>query len=250
MESKPEQPRVQRPSSPPTSGPAIAATAALVLFSVFIGVYGPRLGNRQQIPAGTTLPELAAALQPKHTLRVVETRSQGTNLPWARPERSATIPDDPSTRDAESIDTQAAAGAEMVGSPLVLPKLGAYRVRWEGPDRVRMPGGAGALYFLTAQRVSDRRGESLHASLLILEDEDRFTVFDRFARPQPMPEGEVFSVATTNASAGTGGGGAGLVYTFRAGNLVFAVQSTDEGLAEDLVAELELGAAQAARSRH
>ncbi len=229
-----------------------------MLFSVFIGVYGPRLGNRQQIPAGTTLPELAAALQPKHTLRVVETRSNGTNLQWERQDRAPNEVDDAASRAAE--------GAEMVGNPVALPKLGGYRVRWDGPERVRVPGAAGALYFVSARRIGGARvgtrdqvraevpspspdramSEPLYASLLILEDEDRFTVFDRFARPQPMPEGEVFSVATTAATASSGGAGAGagLVHAFRAGPLVYAVQATDEVLAADLVAELEWSAAE------
>ncbi|MFM7050723.1 MAG: hypothetical protein ACKOYN_01120 [Planctomycetota bacterium] len=212
---------------PEVSGPAVAATVALVLFSVFIGVFGPRLGNRQQLPAGTTLSELADAVSARHAQRVVQAVHVGAEPSFGRAEIARELED-------------------VLGTAVAVPEIGAVGAqgtafRWIGTDRVRLPGGSGVLAFLEAQR----RGQRLFASVIVLRDEDRYTVFDAFGRPQPMPTGELFSV---EMPGGTDAGDPnGVVQIYREGDLVFAVQSTSPELAAELAARFRAAAAQAAR---
>lgn len=207
---------------PEVSGPAVAATVALVLFSVFIGVFGPRLGNRQQLPAGTTLSELADAVSARHAQRVVQAVHVGAEPAFGRDEIA---------RELE----------EVLGTAVAVPDVAGAEFRWIGTDRVRLPGGSGVLAFLEAQR----RGQRLFASVIVLRDEDRYTVFDAFGRPQPLPTGELFSV---DMPGGTDSGDPnGLVQIYRDGDLVFAVQSTSPELAAELAARFRAAAAQAAR---
>ena len=215
------------------SATAVAATVALVMFSVFIGVYGPRLGNRQQSPAGTTLVELATAIEPRHAQRVFE--AMQTSGSGAKPFAQIT------REDAE------AAATKIVGQPVFLPKLDGFEVRFLAPTRVRLPGASGALVFcaVSVPRANGRTDPALaaFASILILEDEDRFTSFDTFGRPVSMPEGEVFSVMVKE------GRDPASVAMFRVRDLVYGVQASEEELASELVAELELRAAEAVSLR-
>ncbi|MEY3141564.1 MAG: hypothetical protein RLY21_57 [Planctomycetota bacterium] len=202
----------RRPSD--ASVPAIVATVALVIFSVFIGVYGPRLGNRQQLPGGTTLVELAGALSAKHS-----TEALGT---------IELLRDEP--REAAAIEREA---RELLGRAVELPELQGRSVSWLRLTRIRVPGAAGVQVLL---RIGPRFNAEF-ASIFILRDEDRFTVFDAYGRPRAMPEGEMFSVGVSGEGAGS------VVHLFRAGDLVYGTESTDREVADELIAELQVLAA-------
>ncbi len=223
-----------------TSLPAVGATVALVLFSIFIGTYGPRLGNRQQLPAGITLVELADAIEPRHAQRAFDARQLGRDSAsrFLRGESSA----EADLEQAELREQFSREASEMVGNRVELPRLANARVRWIEVDRVRLPGASGAMLFCA---ISPKRGQAAaesFASILVLEDEDRFTVFDRYSRPQPMPEGEVFSVMVRESTDGAMAPAA--VLMLRIGRLMYAVQADGVDLAQTIVAELEQLSAQ------
>ncbi|MFM1824259.1 MAG: hypothetical protein RI967_2525 [Planctomycetota bacterium] len=203
-------------SSRDTSGPAIVATIALVAFSVFIGVYGPRLGNRQQLPAGTTLAELAQAVAARHAARVVQAIHVGPGSNATRDEIDALL-------------------GEALRAPAGLPEDAALPVRWFGAERVRLPGASGVQAFGRV-RLDARTADTV--SLFALRDEDRFFVFDGHGRPQRLPEGEVFSLAVPSDAAN------GVIHLYRDGDAVFAIES-----ATAEVADLVLVALQEARAR-
>lgn len=193
-----------------TSVPAIVATVALVIFSIFIGVYGPRLGNRQQVPGGTTLVELASALSARHSAEAIGTIEL--------------LRDDP-----VNPDTLRREAGTLLGRSIELPRLQARSITWLRLTRVRVPGAAGVQMLL---RVGPRFNAE-YASVFILRDEDRFTVFDAYGRPRALPEGEMFSVGVSADAAGS------VVHIFRAGNLVYGCESTDREVADELVAEMQ-----------
>ena len=202
----------------------MAATVALVLFSVFIGVYGPRLGNRQQMPGGTTLIELAGAVEPRHAQRVFQARA---------------LADSPPLQPGEVGERISAA----IGRPLQAPSPPDFELRWLSIDDVRLPGASGVLAFCSAEpRTDSSVGRDAFATVIVLRDEDRFTVFDRHGRPTPMPEGEVFSVALRAIGEGA------TLAAFRTGDLIFAVQTSSPDLSAELVAALETGAVAALRA--
>lgn len=232
-----------------TSAPAIAATVALVMFSVFIGLYGPRLGNRQQLPGGTTLVELAAAIEPRHAQRVIGVLQEGTEgIALLRRARGS----DSLAMDARTELEQRRRQAEeaigrILNDPITLPVPTDARVLWAEPERVRLPGAGGAL--VSCMVLPDTRSRALerYATILLLEDEDRFTVFDSYGRPRPLPEGEVFSVVsrTQGDPQVTDLGDSG-VQVVRCGGTVIAVQASDAALTAELVALLEESLARAA----
>lgn len=203
-----------------TSGPAIAATAALVLFSVFIGVFGPRIGNRQQAPAGVTLVELAEA---------VVSRSQ----PHFNQARVARV--------AEMTEQDFAARVEeIIAHGVALPSLEAHRLEATSVQRVRLPGGRGSLAVI---RSTDPRDPQL-AAVAIIEDEDRLTVYDRYSRPIAMPKGEVFSIPESLSNP------PGVVEVYREGDFVIAVHAFSPEFAREIVAAMQsAGAARGSRSR-
>ena len=192
------------------SVPAIVATVALVVFSVFIGVYGPRLGNRQQVPGGTTLAELAGALSAKHSQEALGTIEL--------------LRDDPA--DISVLERDASG---VLGIPVTLPTLRGRSVTWLRMTRIRVPGAAGVQVLL---RIGPRFNADF-ASIFILRDEDRFTVFDSHGRPRALPEGEMFSVAVAGEVSGS------VVNVFRTEDVVYSVQSTDREVAGELIAGLQ-----------
>lgn len=206
-------------NSSDASVPAIVATVALVVFSVFIGVYGPRLGNRQQMPGGTTLVELAGFLSAKHTNEAIGTIEL--------------LRDEPA--DAATIMREA---ADVLGRPVTLPVLRGRNITWLRLARVRAPGGAGIQVLL---RIGPRVNAD-YASIFILRDEDRFTVFDAYGRPRAMPEGEMFSVGVSGEFPGA------VVHLFRADDLVYGVESSDRDAADELIAEMQSIVAKEGRS--
>jgi len=212
--SKPAESRDEPPRSSDASVPAIVATVALVIFSIFIGVYGPRLGNRQQMPGGTTLVELAGALSAKHS-----TEALGT---------IELLRDEP--REAAAIEREA---TELLAQAIELPELPGRSASWLRLTRIRVPGAAGVQMLL---RIGPRFNADF-ASVFILRDEDRFTVFDAYGRPRAMPEGEMFSVGVTGEASGS------VVHIFRAGDLVYGTESTNREVADELIAELQVLAA-------
>jgi hypothetical protein len=202
--------RSQAPRSPDASVPAIVATVALVVFSIFIGVYGPRLGNRQQVPGGTTLAELAGALSAKHSQEALGTIEL--------------LRDDPS--DVAVLERDA---SNMLGVSVKLPTLPGRSVTWLRMTRIRVPGAAGVQVLL---RIGPRFNADF-ASIFILRDEDRFTVFDIHGRPRALPEGEMFSVAVAGEVSGS------VVNVFRTEDVVYSVQSGDREVAAELIAGLQ-----------
>ena len=196
-----------------TSGPAIAATAALVLFSVFIGVFGPRIGNRQQAPAGVTLVELAEA---------VVSRSQ----PHFNQARITRVPEMTDQDFAARVD-------EIIDHGVALPSLEAHRLEATAVQRVRLPGGRGGLAVL---RSTDPRDPQL-AAVAIIEDEDRLTVYDRYSRPVAMPRGEVFSIRESLSDP------PGVVEVYREGDFVVAVHALSPDFAREIVAAMQFAAA-------
>jgi hypothetical protein len=203
-----------------TSGPAIAATVALVLFSVFIGVFGPRLGNRPQAPAGVTLVELAEAMVSRSQAHLVESRAG----------RVLGMGDGGSSRDDDGMSDeefeQRLDSITDAGVALVQPAdLGLEAM---SVQRVRLPGGTGGFAVL---RSLGQRSDALTA-IAVIEDEDRFTVYDRYGRPIAMPEGEIFSVADrVSLDSGT-------VEVYRAGGYVVAVYARTLEDARRIVAAL------------
>lgn len=209
----------QEPSDRPrralhdTSGPAIAATAALVLFSVFIGVFGPRIGNRQQVPAGVTLVELAEA---------VVSRSQ----PHFNHARVARVPEMTEQDFAARVE-------EITDRGIALPSLEAHRLEATVVQRVRLPGGRGGLAIVRSTDPSRRQ----LAAVAIIEDEDRLTVYDRYSRPIAMPKGEVFSIPESLSSP------PGVVEVYREGDFVVAVHAESPEFAREIVAAMQSAAA-------
>jgi hypothetical protein len=202
-----------------TSGPAIVATIALVAFSVFIGVYGPRLGNRQQLPAGTTLAELAQAVASRHAARVVQAIHVGPGSTASRDEIDAAL--------GEALGEE---GGERRVASAGLPSDESLPVRWFGAERVRLPGASGVQAF-GRMRLDERTADTV--SLFALRDEDRFFVFDGHGRPQRLPEGEVYSLAVPNDAAD------GVIHLYRDGDAVFAIESASAEVADRLLAALQ-----------
>ena len=203
-----------------TSGLAIAATVALVLFSVFIGVFGPRIGNRQQIPAGVTLVELAEA---------ITSRSHSYSMRDATSHREELT----EVEFGERLD-------KFAGQPVPLPSFDDLRMEPTSLNRVKLPGGSGGLAVF---RTQDDPKE-FAASIAVLADEDRFTVFDKYGRPIALPEGEVFSIDDPQ------GVSPGTVEVFRFGDLVFAVHARSAARASSLAAQLQYAAARRAAGNH
>lgn len=191
------------------------------MFSVFIGVFGPRLGNRQQVPAGTTLNELSDALTTDHARRVAETL--GSRSVFAR---------GPAALEPEVVRKELEA---LVRAAVALPASDepeATAVRWLSVDPIRAPGARGAILFGRAERGD-------FVSVAVLRDEDRYTVFDRYGRPVPLPLGEEFRLELDPA-------GDDLLVVFRERDLVFAVQSNDGAFADEVAAGFRLAEARRA----
>jgi hypothetical protein len=200
-----------------TSVPAIVATVALVGFSVFIGLYGPRLGNRQQLPGGTTVLELASALVSRHGSAVVE------SVQLVRM----------GSGDAEEVALDA---SRILGREVTLPEPAGVDIDWLRATRLRVPGAAGVHAFAA---VGPRINLDF-VSVFMLLDEDRFTVFDRFGRPNPLPEGEMFSVGVPGSTPDA------VLHVFRIRGVVFAVQSSNRAVADELVGAIEFEESQRA----
>lgn len=215
--------RVPEPTVPrtarETSGPAIAATAALVLFSVFIGVFGPRIGNRQQSPSGVTLIELAEAVVARSQPHIVDARV--------------------ARKDAMTEQEFDLRLDEITGSGVALPSLEALNLEPTSVQRVRLPGASGGFAVLRGRRG----GAEALVTVALLEDEDRFTVYDRYGRPIPLPEGEVFSVEDRMSSP------PGTVEVYLDGGYVYAVYAKSLELARETVAALQTAAAKRASAQ-
>jgi hypothetical protein len=198
-----------------TSGPAIAAVAALVLFSVFIGVFGPRVGNRQQSPAGVTLIELAEA---------VVSRSQ-PHFNASRASRG----DELTTEDFElRVD-------QIMENGVAIPSLAELRLVPMAVQRVKLPGGRGGLIVLRG--AGGGRSRDMLCAVAVVEDEDRYTVYDRYGRPLALPEGEVFSIEDHIGLSG------GITEVCRDGRLVFAVHAPDQELAREILSAWQAASA-------
>jgi len=203
-----------------TNGLAIAATVALVLFSVFIGVFGPRIGNRQQLPAGVTLVELAEAITSR-SRSYADRDASG---------RGAVLDE---AEFGERLDV-------LTGRSVPLPSFDDLKMRPSSLNRVKLPGGSGG--FAVFHKDTDTK--EFVASIAVLTDEDRFTVFDRFGRPIALPEGEVFSIDDPH------GVPPGTVEVFRRGDLVFAVHARSADQANALASLLQYAAARRPAGDH
>ncbi|MFM7259159.1 MAG: hypothetical protein ACKO3W_01005 [bacterium] len=234
-----------RPIHRQTSAPAIAATVALVMFSVFIGLYGPRLGNRQQLPGGTTLVELATAIEPRHAQRMIGMLDAGMGDVGLlrRAGGSGALAEDARTELVERRNLAEEKVADILGVPITLPEPPGRRVLWVEPEQVRLPGAGGALVSCIVLPENSPRAPEQYATILLLADEDRYTVFDPYGRPRPMPEGEVFSVVTHARTDlgmdGAVGSAENTIRFVRCGELVVAVQASGPELAGAMVALLE-----------
>jgi hypothetical protein len=207
-----------------TSAPAIAATIALVAFSIFIGVVGPRLGNRQQLPPGTTLVELADAMTVRHSESVVGAIHSTDEPPFERAEIEREF-------------------ARFLGREVAVPdlRLGLepLRFQWAGIRGIRLPGARGACAF---GRFRGDSGPDF-LSVAVLRDEGNFIVFDPHGRPIPLPEGEMFSVSVEGREFGS------TVLAYREGDLVFALQADSADALERFAARFRAAAVErAARS--
>lgn len=209
-ERKPERVAPAR-SIRDTSGPAIAATAALVLFSVFIGVFGPRIGNRQQIPVGVTLVELAEAVVSRSQPHFEQLNGDGLS----------------EQEFAARIDG-------MTGSGVALPSLEACKLEALLVQPVRLPGGRGGMAMLRS--ISPRSSQV--AAVVIIEDEDRLTVFDRYSRPIAMPRGEIFTVPDLVPDR------RGVIEIYREGEFVVAVRAASPAFAREIISAMQVAAAE------
>lgn len=209
---------MREPRTLDTSAPAIAATVALVGFSIFIGVVGPRLGNRQPLPPGTTLVELADAMTARHSESVVGAIHAADEPPFERVEIA---------REFE----------RLLGRDVAVPDLSvgleSLGFRWSGIRGVRMPGGAGAVAF---GRFRGDAGPDF-ASIAVLRDQGNFIVYDPYGRPVPLPEGEVFSVTVEGRQFGS------TVLAYRDGDLVYAMQADSADALERMAARFQAAAA-------
>lgn len=195
------------------SAPAIAATVALVLFSVFIGVFGPRIGNRQQVPSGVTLVELAEAV-------VARSQPIFAEVELGRSEEMSEQEFD------DRLD-------RITRSGVALPSFEELGMEGIAVQRVRLPGGSGALAVLRDAKHRAVWSPDAVATITMLEDEDRFTVYDRFSRPIALPVGEIFSVEDGSVAR------PGTVEVFRQGDFVIAVHAQSAELAGRLVAAIQ-----------
>lgn len=211
---------VREPRTLDTSAPAIAATVALVGFSIFIGVVGPRLGNRQPLPPGTTLVELADAMTVRHSESVVGAIHAADEPPFEREEIAREF-------------------GRLLGRDIAVPDLTvgleSLGFRWAGIRGVRMPGGAGAVAF---GRFRGDEGPDF-ASFAVLRHQGNFIVYDPYGRPIPLPEGEMFSVAVEGRQFGS------TVVAYRDGDLVFAMQADSPEALERMAARFQAAAAAA-----
>lgn len=207
-----------------TSAPAIAATIALVAFSIFIGVVGPRLGNRQPLPPGTTLVELADAMTVRHSESVVGAIHATDEPPFERAEIEREF-------------------ARILGREVAVPDLRIglepMRFQWAGIRGVRLPGASGACAFA---RFRGDDGPDF-ASVAVLRDRGDFIVFDPHGRPIPLPEGEVFSVAVEGREFGS------TVLAYREGELVFALQADSAAALERFAARFRAAAVERSLER-
>ncbi len=188
---------------------AIAATVAIVVFSIFLGVFGPRIGNRPGNSVGVSLNELALAVESRHGERLV-------NAIHAPP------------RDAVPMEAAQAIVETALHKTVALPALGTDG-RWVGGNAVQLPGGRAAVLF--AQYEGGRHGE--YVTICIFNDEDRFTVFDPFGRPIGLPDGETFVIEPPSDFGGT------TVVIWREGSLVWVLAGADHPILETLKSTLQ-----------
>ena len=196
------------------SVPAIVATIALVVFSVFIGVLGPRIGNRQAAAPGTTLLYVAQAFSGRLDERALADFGVTGN---ARMERG---PIEDALR-------------EILGQNVALPSSSDWAFRCISVNAGRFAGVSGAI-------LAGRAGTSTFgnlAGIAILKHEQRFIVYDQHSRPIPMPEGEVFVVELSQRQSDA------VALIYREDDLVFAVQASSERVAEEIVSALRFATA-------
>ena len=133
--------------------------------------------------------------------------------------------------DGSAVEIYASHVYEHLGYQEELPKA------FEEARRVLMPGGRGGFVVLRGLRDPLVAGIPRVASVAVLEDEDRFTVYDRYGRPIAMPEGEVFSVEDRLSDR------PGTVEVYRDGDHVVAVHAQSREFARRIVAALQQAAA-------
>ncbi len=207
-DENPSQDRPQAGRRPNTdiSALAVTATFAVVVFSIFLGVFGPRIGNRPGFTVGVPLGELAVAVESRHGERIV-------NAIHAAP-RSVLTAEEAQSKLKSILTTE-----------VVLPEL-ERSARWISVDAVALPGGRAAVLF--AQFRVDGRTE--YATTCIFNDEDRFTVYDTFGRPIGLPDGEVFAIEPPSEFGGT------TIVAWRNGALVWVLASGSQELLESFEA--------------
>lgn len=194
--------------------PAIVATIALVVFSVFIGVLGPRIGNRQAAAPGTTLLYLAQAFSGRLDERALADLAVAGNAPLARGNIEERL-------------------REILGQNVALPASSGWAFRCFSVNETRFAGVSGAI--LTGRAASSTFGNL--AGVAILKHEQRLIVYDQYSRPIPMPEGEVFVVELSQRLSEA------IVLMYRERDLVFVVQANSERVADEIVSAMRLATA-------
>lgn len=183
---------------------AITATLAVVVLSIFLGVFGPRIGNHPGLTVGVPLSELALAVESRHGERFVNAVHANSGAQLAKEEAETAL-------------------AKIISTPITLPDL-ERDGGWVSVDAVALPGGRAAVLF--AQFPASRGFD--YVTVCVFNDEDRFTVYNPFGRPIGLPDGEVFVVEPVSEFGGT------MIVAWRDSALVWVLAGGEIELLESL----------------
>ena len=162
------------------SGLAVAASLALVAFSVLFGIYGPPLGDRGNPSLGTSLFELADVTRSVHDELVFETiHAMGKDSP----ETDGTGP----VGSGPSIAEVTAAASRILGVSGRIPDLSQQGFRALVPRATRVPGTPSGGSAANVVYVRGAAGSREFVTLTLIPDDEQFIVYDEFGRPRFVP---------------------------------------------------------------
>lgn len=156
------------------SGIPLAASLALVAFSVLFGIYGPRVVDRTTAPLGIPAWELGnAAIERHHERAVGAMHGQGAAI-----------------TDLGAAEQDI---ADLLGVAVRLPGEREFPWTIHAPRPITLPGSAKAVqvFFSRPSGVGDHR-EGL--SLVLVPDHEQYVVFSPFGRPLLLPPGDIYPV--------------------------------------------------------